>query len=300
MGLLLVRCGRRDYAAGEPRRLPSPVAPSTCPGAGVLAGLRVVLFSPLRKWFSSLLCGCGGAPLFDRVGSLGGQVDVSSIDLSSTMLGYPVSVPIYITSCALGRLAHPDGEVALARAAGVRNVIQLCPTLASATLEEMTEAAIPGQTQFLQLYVNHNRAVGAEKRRLPRLLGDWADHSTFSRVVGGRWADGVHVCDGVYGSCVQVTEKLIRRAEKGGIKAIFVTVDAPQLGRREKVGWCGLAGEAWHASGKRQSIRLPVCRTCGSSSRKRRRTSSEARIPKATSIATRARHGPFPSLSTLL
>lgn len=116
-------------------------------------------------------------------------VNVSSIDLRSTMLGYPVKMPVYITSCALGRLAHPDGEVALTRAAGRRGVVQLCPTLASCKLEEMTGAAIEGQTLFLQLYVNHNR---------------------------------------------DISERLIRRAEAGGIKAIFVTVDAPQLGRREK------------------------------------------------------------------
>lgn len=46
-------------------------------------------------------------------------------------------------------------------AAGKRKVVQLCPTLASCTLEEMTDAAIDGQTQFLQLYVNHNRQVSA-------------------------------------------------------------------------------------------------------------------------------------------
>ena len=32
----------------------------------------------------------------------------------------------------------------------------------------------------------------------------------------------------------EVTKRLIQRAERGGCKALFVTVDAPQLGRREK------------------------------------------------------------------
>eukprot|EP00049_Salpingoeca_infusionum_P014927 m.286275 g.286275 ORF g.286275 m.286275 type:complete len:1080 (+) comp15779_c0_seq1:241-3480(+) len=117
-------------------------------------------------------------------------VNVADIDLSSSMLGYSTTLPIYISSCALGRLAHPDGEMVLARAAGTYGVIQLCPTLASCTLEEMTGARVDdGQTQFLQLYVNHDR---------------------------------------------KVSERLIRRAEAHGIKALFVTVDAPQLGRREK------------------------------------------------------------------
>ena len=32
----------------------------------------------------------------------------------------------------------------------------------------------------------------------------------------------------------KVTEDIVRRAEKGGCRALFLTVDAPQLGRREK------------------------------------------------------------------
>jgi isopentenyl diphosphate isomerase/L-lactate dehydrogenase-like FMN-dependent dehydrogenase len=31
------------------------------------------------------------------------------------------------------------------------------------------------------------------------------------------------------------TRRLVQHAEKRGIKALFITVDAPQLGRREKV-----------------------------------------------------------------
>ena len=33
-----------------------------------------------------------------------------------------------------------------------------------------------------------------------------------------------------------ITKKFVQHAEKRGIKALFITVDAPQLGRREKVG----------------------------------------------------------------
>lgn len=32
-----------------------------------------------------------------------------------------------------------------------------------------------------------------------------------------------------------ITRKLVQHAEKRGIKGLFITVDAPQLGRREKV-----------------------------------------------------------------
>lgn len=33
----------------------------------------------------------------------------------------------------------------------------------------------------------------------------------------------------------QITERFVRHAEARGIKGLFITVDAPQLGRREKV-----------------------------------------------------------------
>lgn len=32
-----------------------------------------------------------------------------------------------------------------------------------------------------------------------------------------------------------ITERIVRHAEGRGIKGLFITVDAPQLGRREKV-----------------------------------------------------------------
>ena len=38
-----------------------------------------------------------------------------------------------------------------------------------------------------------------------------------------------------------ITKKFVQHAEQRGIKALFITVDAPQLGRREKVRACRLA-----------------------------------------------------------
>lgn len=99
--------------------------------------------------------------------------DVSNIDYSTSILGYKTSMPIYITATALGKLGHPEGEVALTRAAGKHNVIQMVrsqpyltrthqmqiPTLASCSFDEMVDAAIPGQTQFMQLSVCNSSSV---------------------------------------------------------------------------------------------------------------------------------------------
>lgn len=37
-------------------------------------------------------------------------VNVSTVDTSTTLLGYKTSFPVFISAAAMGRLAHPDGE----------------------------------------------------------------------------------------------------------------------------------------------------------------------------------------------
>ena len=117
------------------------------------------------------------------------MVDVTNIDLSTTMLGTKTSVPFYITATALGKLGHKDGEKVLTRSAAKQDVIQMIPTLASCSFDEIVDEATDKQTQWLQLYVNSDREI----------------------------------CKGI-----------VQHAEKRGIKGLFITVDAPQLGRREK------------------------------------------------------------------
>ncbi|EED14292.1 mitochondrial cytochrome b2, putative [Talaromyces stipitatus ATCC 10500] len=116
-------------------------------------------------------------------------VDVEKVDFSTTMLGSKTSVPFYITATALGKLGHPEGEVVLTKAAHNHEVIQMIPTLASCSFDEIVDARKGEQVQWLQLYVNKDRAI---------------------------------------------TKRIVQHAEKRGCKALFITVDAPQLGRREK------------------------------------------------------------------
>ena len=52
-------------------------------------------------------------------------VDVEKVDMSTTMLGTKVDIPIYITATALGKLGNPEGEVVLTRAAHTHNIVQM-------------------------------------------------------------------------------------------------------------------------------------------------------------------------------
>ena len=86
-------------------------------------------------------------------------VDVEKIDLGTTMLGTTVDMPFYVTATALGKLGHPEGEVVLTRAARKHNVVQMIPTLASCSFDEIVDAREGEQVQWLQLYVNKDRAI---------------------------------------------------------------------------------------------------------------------------------------------
>ncbi|TLD20405.1 hypothetical protein PspLS_08788 [Pyricularia sp. CBS 133598] len=127
--------------------------------------------------------------------------DVAKTSMRRKILGYDSAVPFFISPAAMARLAHPEGEMALARGAAKEGVIQCISNNASYPLSAIASAsdslpadelheltARPRQTFFFQLYVNHER------------------HKT---------AD------------------LLRKARDLGIKAIFVTVDAPVPGKRE-------------------------------------------------------------------
>jgi 4-hydroxymandelate oxidase len=85
-------------------------------------------------------------------------VDVSTRDLSTTVLGRPVSMPVLIAPTAFQRLAHPDGELATARAAAAEGTVMGLSTLSTSTLEEVA-AANGGGARWFQLYVYKDRGI---------------------------------------------------------------------------------------------------------------------------------------------
>src|SRR5882724_4068376 len=84
-------------------------------------------------------------------------VDVAAIDLATAVLGDTISFPVLLAPTALNRLGHPDGELAVARAAGAANTVMVLSTTASSTIEEVAAAAA-GPLWF-QLYVYRDRNV---------------------------------------------------------------------------------------------------------------------------------------------
>jgi 4-hydroxymandelate oxidase len=79
-------------------------------------------------------------------------VDVSTLDLRTTLLGRHVEAPIFVAPMAYQGRLHPDGERATARAAARAGLVAIFSTLSTASLEEIAEAAPEGNRWF-QLYL---------------------------------------------------------------------------------------------------------------------------------------------------
>jgi L-lactate dehydrogenase (cytochrome) len=84
-------------------------------------------------------------------------VDVSSIDMATTVLGREIALPIVAPPTGLTGLVHPDGEAAIARAAHAVGTIYTQSALSSLSIEEV-HAAAPGPKWF-QLYVLTDREL---------------------------------------------------------------------------------------------------------------------------------------------
>jgi isopentenyl diphosphate isomerase/L-lactate dehydrogenase-like FMN-dependent dehydrogenase len=115
------------------------------------------------------------------------DVSASALDMRTTALGTPISMPILIAPTAMHCLAHPEGECATAQAAGKAGTLMVASTVSTRTLEETAKAA-SGPLWF-QLYIYPN---------------------------------------------LQVAERLVRRTEAAGYRAIVLTVDLPYFGNRER------------------------------------------------------------------
>jgi 4-hydroxymandelate oxidase len=85
-------------------------------------------------------------------------VDVTEISTKTAVLGHELAMPLLVAPVAFRRLAHPEGDVATARAAARAGTIFCLSTLATATPTEIAEAA-PEAIRWFQLYVFRDRGA---------------------------------------------------------------------------------------------------------------------------------------------
>jgi len=102
-------------------------------------------------------------------------VDVSGVSTRTEILGAPVSMPVGVAPVAFQRLADPDGEVAMARAAAEAGTVFTLSTIATARPSEVAAGAPDGRRWF-QLYCFRDQAI-------TRSLMDEAIDSGFEAIV---------------------------------------------------------------------------------------------------------------------
>jgi L-lactate dehydrogenase (cytochrome) len=114
---------------------------------------------------------------------------IPSVNTATSILGFATSLPVYVSPVGIAKFAHPDGECALAAAAGKEGLVQVLANGSSMPIERVMKTRISSnQPIFQQLYINKEIERSAET---------------------------------------------VRRAEKAGAGAIWITVDSPVVGKRE-------------------------------------------------------------------
>jgi isopentenyl diphosphate isomerase/L-lactate dehydrogenase-like FMN-dependent dehydrogenase len=82
---------------------------------------------------------------------------IAEVDISTTLLGTPVSSPVVIAPTAIQGLAHPEGEAATAQGAAQAGALMILSSLATCSLEEV-DAAAPGSPRWMQIYILRDRS----------------------------------------------------------------------------------------------------------------------------------------------
>jgi lactate 2-monooxygenase len=96
--------------------------------------------------------------------------DVSTPSYRTTVLGAELTAPFLLAPVGVLAIAHPDGELAVARAAAAQHVPMILSTAASATIEDVAAASGDGQRWF-QLYWPKDRSVAASLLRRAQAAG---------------------------------------------------------------------------------------------------------------------------------
>jgi len=111
-------------------------------------------------------------------------VDVSKIDTSTTIMGQEVPFPIALSPTGFTRIAHPQGELAVARVAGAVNLPYTLSTLGTRSIEEVARVATG--PLWYQLYVWKDRGLSRELVERARDNGYKAIMLTVDTPVFGR------------------------------------------------------------------------------------------------------------------
>jgi L-lactate dehydrogenase (cytochrome) len=87
--------------------------------------------------------------------------DVSAVDTTTNFLGRPAAVPFGFAPTGFTRLMHHEGERAVVKVAGRRNIPYALSTMGTTSIEDVA-AASPEARKWFQLYVWKDRSAGED------------------------------------------------------------------------------------------------------------------------------------------
>lgn len=91
---------------------------------------------------------------FSRIGLVPRVLRAARPEIFQNLLGVPLRTPVVIAPTAFHRLAHPEGELATARAAASAGALYIVSMAATTPVEELAAAGPP---MWFQLYVQPDR-----------------------------------------------------------------------------------------------------------------------------------------------
>src|SRR5262249_35244930 len=160
-------------------------------------------------------------------------VDTHKLDLSVQLFGTAWNMPIALSPCSSLKAFHPEGEVAVAKAARANGHLQILSTFAGAAVEEVVAAR--GGPAWFQLYPTDDFTVPRALLKRAQTVGCPAVAVTVDSAAPGPWMpfkqrmnsvkEGPRNC----GECHQggFADFVKRKGNFGGIDVSKVTVGSP-------------------------------------------------------------------------
>ncbi|KAL2825059.1 oxidoreductase [Aspergillus cavernicola] len=109
---------------------------------------------------------------------------IETINIATSILDTSFSAPFFICPAGGAKLAHPDGDLCLTRAAARHGILHWTCSNSSFPLPEMASARAPGQTTYWQIYAAADLAVTEEQVKRAVQLG----YKGFALTVDAIWS----------------------------------------------------------------------------------------------------------------
>lgn len=108
---------------------------------------------------------------------------MSTVDMSTTVLGQHLKIPLFFSPAAMQRLYHQDGELAVARVAEKFGTLYCVSTMSTTSLEDIASAT--GAPKLFQLYMHKDQGLNRDLLKRCKEAGYQALALTVDTVVAG-------------------------------------------------------------------------------------------------------------------